>query len=60
MLRSITGVLLVLLMTAALSAQRVPTELPVKVKPGPVTEAGQQYRVLLGEFNQQRLAYSKA
>ena len=60
MLRSITGVLLVLLMTATLSAQRVPTKPPIKVKPGPVTEAGQQYRVLLGEFGQQRLAYSKA
>ena len=60
MLRSITGVLLVLLMTATLSAQRVPTKLPVKVKPGPVTEAGQQYRVLLSEFGQQRLAYSRA
>ncbi|MFP6575766.1 MAG: hypothetical protein VB912_11475, partial [Pirellulaceae bacterium] len=60
MLRSITGVLLVLLMTATLSAQRVPTKPPIKVRPGPVTEAGQQYRVLLGEFGQQRLAYSKA
>lgn len=60
MLRSITGLLLVLLMTATLSAQRVPAKLPIKVKPGPVTEAGKQYRALLTEFNQQRLAYSKA
>ena len=60
MLRSITGVLFVLLMTATLSAQRVPAKLPIKVRPGPVTEAGKQYRALLTEFGQQRLAYSKA
>ena len=60
MLRSITGVLFVLLMTATLSAQRAPAKLPIKVRPGPVTEAGKQYRALLTEFGQQRLAYSKA
>jgi len=60
MLRSITGVLLVLLMTATLSAQRVPTKLPVKVKPGPASEASLEYRALLGEVNKQRLAYSQA
>ena len=60
MLRSITGALLVLLMTASLGAQRAPAKLPVKVKPGPLTEAGKKYRALLGEFGQQRIAYSKA
>ena len=60
MWRSITGVLLVLLMTATLSAQRVPAKPRVKVKPGPLTEAGKKYQALLIEFKQQRLAYITA
>ena len=58
MWRFITGLMLLLVMTPPLSAQRVPIK--IKAKPGPVTEAGKKYRELLAEFGQQRLAYSKA
>lgn len=56
MWRFITGLMLLLVLTPTLSAQRV----PIKVKPGPLTEAGKKYSELLAEFRQQRLTYSKA
>jgi len=60
MWRLMTAVLLVLMMTPALSAQRKPVKVPVKVKPGPVSVASLEYRTLLDKVNKQRLAYSQA